>query len=165
MKPDQKHTKPIGCLLCRSRGSCFKRLDAVPIEPGRQRFELGVVQRHQSVLDSGPDEGCILEPLAGHHQARLAPWSLGPVARPWLTQCKSFSRSGLCERNTNAVPVNGSLRSTDDTSAHSPSCPLRKSMGWVATMFLTRFDGKIGDLPPTRARPTQSAPPSPRLPV
>ena len=56
-------------------------------------------------------------------------------------------RFAFLARNTKTVPVNGSLRSSFFTIAARLSCPFRKSMGLVATMIRTRFDGKIMSRP------------------
>jgi hypothetical protein len=42
------------------------RLDGMnppPIEAREQRFELGVGERHQAILDAGPGEGLLFQPL------------------------------------------------------------------------------------------------------
>ena len=53
------------------------RLDGMnppPIEARKQGFELGVGQRHQSILDAGPGEAVFFQPLVPHlrMQPRLA---------------------------------------------------------------------------------------------
>ena len=41
--------------------------------PAKQRFELGMAQRHQPVLDAGPGEGVLFQSLVGHHHAAAIP--------------------------------------------------------------------------------------------
>lgn len=60
-------------LFHRSGQPCFQRLDPAPVEPGEQRLELRVVQRHQAILDGRPGEAASLKPLVGHHQAGAVP--------------------------------------------------------------------------------------------
>ena len=50
-------------------------------------------------------------------------------------------------RNTYTTPENGSVRIVSRTSAASPSAPLRKSTGFVATMTLIFPDGPITSSP------------------
>ena len=81
-----KNTQIQSVALFRSGwGPCFQRLDPAPVEPGKQRLELRVVQRHQAILDGRPGEAGTLQPLIGHHQTGTIPiQNLQPVrsARP-----------------------------------------------------------------------------------
>lgn len=72
----------------------------------------------------------------------LSPMDLMPLFRRCGTG-PSFNLSARRERNTKTVPVNGSLRSTDDTSAAKPSWPFLKSTGCVETRTRTRLEGNI----------------------
>ena len=65
------------------------------------------------------------------------------ITSPVPSQYKSFNRSARFDRNTNTVPVNGSLRNSFFTKAASPLRPFRESTGLVVTTIRTRFDGKI----------------------
>jgi len=49
----------------------------------------------------------LFQPFVNHHDSALAPWSLGPMARPWLTQNKTFTRSTRLNRNTTITPAFG----------------------------------------------------------
>lgn len=44
-----------------------------PIQASKQRLELGMGQRHQSILDARPGEGVLFQPLVGQHDAGAVP--------------------------------------------------------------------------------------------
>lgn len=44
-----------------------------PIEASKQDFELGMAQRHQSIIDSWLGEAVIFQPLVGQHNAAAIP--------------------------------------------------------------------------------------------
>ena len=67
------------------RRSRLNGMNPPPIEASKQRFELGVAQRHQAILDAGPGEGVLFQPLVGQHDTGAIPVDqLQPVclARP-----------------------------------------------------------------------------------
>jgi hypothetical protein len=156
--------------FCRSRRVRFQRLDATPIQTGKERLELGMVQSHHPVLDRRPDEGRIFQTLVSHPlpgrrclHRREGPGRCRPNTKvstdpPGVsgTQKRCPLSADLLRKSPAGQRVNGSLCSTDDTNAHKPSCPLRKSTGCVDTRTRTRLDGKIMRLIQS---PAQSRPP------
>jgi hypothetical protein len=104
-----------------------------PIEARKQRLELSVAQRHQAILDAGPNEALLFQPLVGQDDTRAIP----------VDQLQSVCLARPEHKDRSSERVNGPLYSSFFTSAANPSWPLRKSTGFVATMIRTRFDGKI----------------------
>lgn len=64
--------QPVGS-LCRSRRARVQRLHLAPVQPGKQRLELGMVQRDQPIFDGRPGEAAPLQSLVGHHQTSAVP--------------------------------------------------------------------------------------------
>ena len=84
------------------------RHHTTPIQPFKQRLELCPRQPHRAILHLRPGEVAQFQNLVDHHHASLAPWPLEPVARPWLTQTRIFSRSPRLDRKTTVSPERGS---------------------------------------------------------
>jgi len=81
---------------------------------------------------------------------------------PVPSQNTSFTRSARLARNTYTVPENGSAPMVSRTKAASPSAPLRKSTGRVATMTRTAPVGPITACPSARRSPPRWWPARPR---
>ena len=89
--------------------------------PGKQRLELHPRQPHDPIANLRPGKTTLLQPLVNHHDPALAPWPLGLVAPPWLTQNSSFTRSPRLDRNTTITPVFGAKPSSACAIEAKPS--------------------------------------------
>ena len=102
----------------------------------------------EAVATLAPDVILMMDREGSHAAANADLFAMPALS---ATQYSSFSRSAFFARNTKTVPVNGSLRNAFFTIAARLSWPLRKSMGLVATMIRTRFEGKITRRPAARS--------------
>ena len=89
--------------------------------PGKQRFKLHPRQPHDPIANLRPGKTTLFQPLVNHHDPALAPWPLGPVARPWLTQNKTLTRSPRLDRNTTITSAFGAKPNSACASEANPS--------------------------------------------
>src|ERR1700678_1207934 len=98
-----------------------------------------------------PDVSRITPSVTGGHRNAPCSSCLQNSTRPEPYQTEIFTRSVRFERNTKIVPENGSSPSVLLTRATSPSAPLRKSIGRVATSTRIPAGTAIMSLPSRRA--------------
>lgn len=122
-----------------SRVKTGRGLTTVPMQCRQPPQAQARLHKHQPVLHGGPGETVLYQPLAGNHQAGAVPiQQLQPIRLPGPEPDDRRSERILAQR----------------VFYHPArlSWPLRKSMGFVATMIRTRFDGKIMSRPRRHGR-------------
>ena len=80
-----------------------------PIKSRKQGFELGVGERRQSILDTGPGEAVLFQPLVGQHDA--GPMLVDQLQPARLARPEHEDRSGerLCSAPHNRSYVSGEI--------------------------------------------------------
>jgi hypothetical protein len=115
-------------------------MNAPPVQPFKQRRQLCADKSHHAVFDLRPAEDAVLQPLGEQAQTRAIPEDQLDPVRPLGPEHIDRPRERI-------------RRMVSRTSAASPSAPLRKSTGLVATITRTAPVGPI-----TRRLSTPAAP-------
>ena len=82
--PGLRHPrKQVPDSLCRSGRTRGQSLHLAPVETGKQRLELGMIERHQPIPNGGPGKRRFLQPFIRHHQPGAVPvQELQPIRPP-----------------------------------------------------------------------------------